>query len=44
MTTTIRQPKTTVNIVNASATVGNTAQRILFIGQKTSVGSATSGA
>lgn len=44
MTTTIRQPKTTVNIVNASETVGNTAQRILFVGQKTSAGSATAGA
>ena len=44
MTTTIRQPKVTVNIVNASATVGNTQQRILFVGQKTSAGSATAGA
>jgi phage tail sheath gpL-like len=44
MTTTILQPKTTVNIVNASATVGNTGQRILFVGQKTSAGSATAGA
>lgn len=44
MTTTIRQPKVTVNIVNASATVGNTAQRILFVGQKTLAGSATAGA
>jgi len=44
MTTTIRQPKVTVNIVNASATVGNTAQKILFVGQKTAAGSATAGA
>ena len=44
MTTTIRKPKTTINIVNASATVGNTEQRILFVGQKTSAGSATAGA
>lgn len=44
MTTTILQPKVTVNIVNASLTVGNTEQRILFIGQKTSAGSAVAGA
>ncbi len=44
MATTIRQPNTTVNIVNASATVGNTEQRILFVGQKTLAGSATAGA
>ena len=44
MTTTIRQPKTTVNIVNASLTVANTRQRILFVGQKTAAGSATAGA
>ena len=40
----IRQPKTTVNIVNASATVGNTEQRILIVGQKTAAGSAVAGA
>lgn len=44
MATTILQPKTTVNIVNASSTVANTEQKILFIGQKTSAGSATAGA
>lgn len=44
MPTIIRQPKTTVNIVNASATVGNTEQRILIVGQKTSAGSAVAGA
>jgi len=44
MTTTILQPKTTVNIVNASEVVANTEQRILLIGQKTSAGSATAGA
>lgn len=44
MPTTIRQPKTTVNIVNASLTVANTEQRILFVGQKTAAGSATAGA
>lgn len=44
MPTTIRQPKVTVNIVNASLTVTNTEQRILFVGQKTAAGSATAGA
>ncbi len=44
MTTTIRQPKVTANLVNASATVGNTEQRILIVGQKTSAGSAAAGA
>ena len=44
MTTTIKQPKTTVNIVNASGTVGNTEQRILIVGQQTAAGSATAGA
>lgn len=39
--TTILQPKTSVSIVNASQTVQNTAHRILFVGQKTSGGSAT---
>jgi len=42
--TKIIQPKVTVNIVNASVPVGNTAQKILFVGQKTSAGSATAGA
>lgn len=41
MTTTIRQPKINVNIVNANVAVENTEQKILFIGQKTSAGSAT---
>ena len=44
MPTTISQPKVTVNIVNASATVANTEQRILFVGQKTAAGSSTAGA
>jgi len=44
MPTTISQPKVTVNIVNASSTVENTEQRILFVGQKTAAGSATAGA
>lgn len=41
--TTINQPRTTVNIVNASQAVGNTGQRVLLIGQMLS-GSATPGA
>lgn len=43
MTTKILQPKTTVNIVNASAVVGNTEQRILIVGQKAAGGSAADG-
>lgn len=42
--TTIRQPKINVNIVPSSETVENTAQKILFIGQKVAAGSATAGA
>lgn len=42
--TTIRQPKINVAIVPSSETVGNTAQKILFIGQKVAAGSATAGA
>jgi len=42
--TTILQPKTTVNIVNASQAVTNTGQKILFVGQMTTSGSATNGA
>jgi len=44
MTTTIRQPKTTVNIVNANVAVENTGQKILFVVQKTAAGTATNGA
>ena len=44
MSTTIRQPKVNVNIVNAGAAVGNTGQKILIVGQKTTAGSAISGA
>jgi len=44
MTTIIKQPKTTVNIVNASTTVGNTAQKILFVGQITSAATVADGA
>ncbi len=40
----IRQPKVNVNIVPSSEVVGNTAQKILFIGQKIAAGSATAGA
>ncbi len=43
MTTTIRQPKVTVNIVNSNVAVDNTEQKILFVGQKTSAGTATAG-
>jgi phage tail sheath gpL-like len=41
--TTILQPKTTVNIVNANQAVENTGQKILFVGQMTT-GTATAGA
>jgi len=44
MPTTILQPKVTVSIVNASEAVENADQKILFVGQKTSAGSATAGA
>jgi len=40
----VAQPNVSVSIVNASQAVGNTAQKILFIGQKTAAGSAVSGA
>lgn len=39
--TIVAQPRTSVSIVNASQTVGNTAHRVLFIGQKVAAGSAT---
>ena len=41
--TTVRQPKTSVNIIPAAIEAQNTGQKILFIGQKTSSGSATAG-
>ena len=41
--TVIRQPKTVVNIVNASEEVQNTPQKVLIVGQKTAGGSAASG-
>ena len=42
--TIVAQPKVTVNIVNASESVQNTVQRILFVGQKVAAGTATAGA
>lgn len=39
----ISQPSTTVNIIGASTTIDNTPQKVLFIGQKTSSGSAVAG-
>lgn len=42
--TTIRQPKVNVTIVPSSETVANTEQKILFIGQKVTAGSAVAGA
>lgn len=41
--TIVAQPRTTVNIVPATIAVENTTQRILFVGQKVSAGSAASG-
>jgi phage tail sheath gpL-like len=40
----VAQPRTTVNIVNASEAVQNTAQQVLIVGQKVAAGSATAGA
>lgn len=42
--TTVSEPFVTVTIVNATEPVGNTPQKVLFVGQQTSVGTATSGA
>ncbi len=42
--TTINQPRINVNIVPSSQAAENTAQKILFIGQKVAAGSATAGA
>jgi phage tail sheath gpL-like len=42
--TTIRQPKTNVALVPAGEAVGNTAQKILIVGQMLPAGSATAGA
>lgn len=41
--TTIYQPRVNVNIVPSSETVENTAQKILFVGQKLPAGSAVAG-
>lgn len=41
--TTINQPKVTTSIIAASTTAENTAQKILFVGQKTVAGSAGTG-
>ncbi len=43
MTTTIVQPKVTVNIVNASVLAENTAQKILFVVQQTGAATAADG-
>jgi len=40
----VLQPKVQVNIVPATTDVENTAQKILFVGQKTATGTATAGA
>lgn len=40
----VSQPQVTLNIVAAQTTVSNAEQRVLIVGQKTSAGSATSGA
>ena len=42
--TTVAQPSTTVNITSAVTEVANEDQKLLFIGQKTSAGTATAGA
>ncbi len=44
MTQQVRLPKTTLNIVGATNATENAEQKILFVGQKTSAGSASSGA
>lgn len=41
--TIVLQPKTTVSIVGATQAVENTAQRVLFVGQKVAAGTAPSG-
>lgn len=42
--TTIAQPSTTVNITSAVTQVANQSQKLLFVGQMTSAGTATDGA
>lgn len=39
----ILQPSVSITLANANATVQNTTQRVLLVGQKTSAGSATAG-
>lgn len=41
--TMVSQPDVTVNIIAANTTVSNTAQKVLFVGQKVAAGTATSG-
>lgn len=41
---TVLQPKININVISANLPAENTAQRVLFVGQKTSAGTATSGA
>ena len=41
--TQIKQPVVTIAIANANATVSNTAQKVLFVGQKVAAGSAATG-
>ena len=42
--TQIKQPKVTISIANANVAVANTPQKVLFVGQKVTAGSAASGA
>ena len=39
----IQSPKQTINIVSAQGEISTAAQKVLFVGQKTAAGSATSG-
>ena len=39
----ISLPEVTLNILSATTSVENQAQKVLFVGQKTASGSATSG-
>jgi len=42
--TTVSEPFVSVTIINATEPVGNTPQKVLFVGQQTSAGTATTGA
>lgn len=44
MATVIREPSVSLSLISADQLIGNTEHRILAVGQKTSAGSATSGA